>query len=115
MELFLTIRADPKLLGRIDALLAIAQQISEKEDIIMATLQDLVDDMATETTAIGSVAVLIQGLRDQIAHLPGITPAMQAQIDGLFSSIEANKSSLAAAMAINVPPAPPVTVVPPVV
>ena len=72
----------------------------------MATLQDCVDDMAAEATLIGTVSAFIAGLQAQIAAIPGITPAVQAQIDAVFAAAEANKTALAAVMvpAVVTPP-----------
>ena len=74
------------------------------QEHIMATLDDIVADVTAETTAIASVATLIQGLRDQIANA-GLTPADQAKVDAIFAAAEANKAALATALDANVPPA----------
>jgi len=77
------------------------------EKNIMATLDQVLADVTAESTQIDSVLTLIQGLRDQIAAIPGITPAMQAQIDAIFTGAEANKAKLDSALTANVPqPAP---------
>jgi len=115
IPIIITIRADATLLAAAAKLISIGQQILNREATIMSTLQNVVDDVAAETTSIGSLSTFIQGLQDQIKALPGITPPMQSQIDGLFASVEANKASISAAMLIGVPPAPPPVVVPPVV
>lgn len=81
----------------------------------MATLQDDIDAIAAQTTAVDSVAAFVHGLQDQIANISGITPAMQAQIDDIFTKVTANTGTIAAAMQINVPPAPSPVEVPPVV
>ena len=73
----------------------------------MASIQDIVDEVTAETTAIGGLTAFIQGLQAQIAALPGLTAAQQAQIDGIFASVGSNTAAIAAAMATNVPPAPP--------
>ena len=115
MEVFLTIRADTTLLALIARLIDIGQQIIKKEDQIMATLQQDVDAIAAETTAIGGLTAFIQGLEDRVAALPGLTSDQQAQIDAIFDSVTKNAATIAAAMAISVPPAPPPTAVPPVI
>jgi uncharacterized protein YoxC len=71
---------------------------------IMATLQEVLDDVTAESTAIDSVAALIQGLRDQI-NSAGLSPADQAKVDAIFTAAESNKAKIAAALAANVPPA----------
>ena len=104
MEIFLTIRADRTLLALAARVIDIGQQIIQKENQIMATLQEDVDAIEAQTTAIGSLTTFIQGLKDQIAALPSLTPAQQAQIDGIFSGVTANTAAISAAMTANVPP-----------
>ena len=116
MEIFVTIRADQTLLALAARLLIdIGQQIISKENLIMATLQDDIDAIAAETTAIGSLTTLVQALEDKIAALPGLTSDQQVQIDSIFDGVTKNAAAINAAMAINVPPAPPPVVVPPVI
>jgi len=76
----------------------------------MATLQQVMDDVTAEKTAIDSVSALVGGLRQQIADaLSGVNlpPAVQAQVDAVFAQAEQNKAALAAALAANTPAAPP--------
>lgn len=72
----------------------------------MATLDQLIEDTAEETTLIGSVSTLIQGLQVQIKDaLKGekLTPEAQAKVDEVFKRLEANKAALADAVASNTP------------
>ena len=80
----------------------------------MATLQQIVDEVAVQTTTVASLTTFVQGLEAQIAALPGLTTAQQAQIDTIFADVGANTASVAAAMVANVPVVPPAPV-PPVV
>lgn len=89
--------------------------IERKVDRIMAMMSDVVAKMAQETTDIGSLTVLIQGMQDKIMAIPGITPEMQAQIDTIFANADANDKAILAAMRIGVPVTPAPAVVPPVV
>jgi len=114
-DILLTVRADKDLLALLARLISIGQQIVTKDTKIMSTLQDVVDEVAAETTAIGSLTAFIQGLEAQIAALPGLTPAQQAQIDAIFANVGSNTAAINVAMVINVPPATPPVVVPPVV
>jgi hypothetical protein len=82
--------------------------LSEKVDQIMSTLQDILDELAVETTDIGKLTVIITNLEGQVSGVPGLTPAQQTQIDTIFADVKANTDSIVAAMG------PPV-VVPPVV
>lgn len=70
----------------------------------MATMDEIVAKVAAETTLVGGLSTFIQGLQAQILALPGITPAMQAQIDSVFSSVSSNDTAIATAMGQNVTP-----------
>ncbi len=85
---------------------ALDQRLTQMEKTLMATLDQVLADVTAESTQIDSVITLIKGLRDQIAALPGVTPAMQAQIDAIFAGAEGNKAKLDTALAANVPPPP---------
>ncbi len=65
----------------------------------MATLQDLVDDVAAEATQLGMLTAFIDNLKAQIAAIPGLTPEQQAQIDAVFAGMKSNDAVIAAAMA----------------
>lgn len=98
---------------RLDNLGKRFDQIDTRLDLmeknIMATLDQVLQDIADEKTAIASVSELIAGLRKQVEDaLAGVTlpPAVQAKIDQVFEGAEANKKALADALAANVPPAP---------
>lgn len=74
----------------------------------MATLQQVQDDVTSETTLIAGVGTLITGLQKQLADaLSGATlsPAVQAQVDAIFAAAESNKAALASALAANTPAA----------
>ena len=88
--------------------------LNAKVDKIMATLQQIVDEVAAQTTTVASLSTFIKGLEDQLSALPGLTAAQQAQIDTIFANVDANTKSVAAAMVANVPVVPPAPV-PPVV
>ena len=78
--------------------------ILANQEKIMASLQETLDDVTAETTAIDSVVALVQGLRDQL-NAAGLSSADQAKVDAIFTAIEGNKTKLAAALAANVPAA----------
>lgn len=99
IDLNLNIKLDPVLTGLLRQAVGMLATIGEKETRIMATLQDIVNDVAAESTAIDSLGMFVRGLQDQIKALPGISAEMQTQIDGIFTAVEKNKSALAAAMA----------------
>lgn len=76
----------------------------------MANLDQVLQDVTDESTATLLIAVLIAGLKQQVADaLAGTTlpAATQAKVDAIFAAAETNKSKIAAALATNVvtPPA----------
>ena len=85
----------------------------------MTTLQNIVDDMAKQTTLINGIQSLVSGLKQQLADaLAGtvLAPSVQAQIDQIFAEVEANNAALETAAAIGTPVAKTVQpIVPPVV
>ncbi len=95
-----------EVLTRLDKIIAQQEALLAQGVKEMATLEDVVAKVAQETTDIGSLKVFMQGLKDQIAAIPGVTPAMQAQIDAVFAAVSANDKAVVDAMAANVPPTP---------
>lgn len=80
----------------------------------MATLDDVLADVTSESTAIDSVSALITGLQGQVAAaLSGVTlpTAVQAKVDAVFAGLESNKGKLATALATG-PTGQPVTPAP---
>lgn len=85
------------------------QVILKNQEKIMATLDDVLADVTSESTAIDSVTALITGLKQQVADaLSGVTlpSATQAKIDAVFTGLESNKGKLTTALAANTPAAP---------
>lgn len=78
----------------------------------MATLDQVLQDVTDESTAIDGISTLIAGLKQQLSDaLSGTTlpPATQAKVDSIFAQAESNKSKIATALAANTPPAPTTT------
>lgn len=92
-------------------ILVAINNLNRKADKIMATLDQVVQDVSDESTLIDSVSVLITGLKQQIADaLSGATlpPDVQAKVDAVFSTAESNKAKLSSALTVNTPnPLPP--------
>jgi hypothetical protein len=110
-----TISLDQGSLDAIEYQTDLLESLTTKVNNIMAMLTDIVAQMAKETTDIGALTVFVQGLQDKINAVPGMTPAIQAEIDSIFASADANDKAIVAAMKIGVPVTPVPTVVPPVV
>jgi hypothetical protein len=83
---------------------------SRKETIIVKDLDQVLADIADESTQIGSLAVLTASLKQQLADaLSGTTlpPGVQDKIDAVFAGVEANKAKIVDAINLNTPVAPP--------
>lgn len=81
--------------------------ILKAQENILATLDDVLNDVTAESTRLDSIATLIDGLKQQIADaLAGVTlpPAVQAKVDQIFTAAETNKAKIDAALNTNVPP-----------
>lgn len=74
---------------------------------IMSTLDNDTAAIEAQTTVVAGLATFVQGLKDQIAALPGLTAAQQRQIDQIFTDVTANNVSIANAMVANTGPTGP--------
>lgn len=104
------IHTDPETTGLLRELNGKLNLIIRNQETMMATLDQILQDVTDESTAIDSISTLIAGLKQQLADALANTtlpPDVQAKIDAVFSGAEANKAKLAAALAANTPPAPP--------
>jgi uncharacterized coiled-coil protein SlyX len=91
-------------------------ELERKVQKMSATLQQIVDEVATQKTVVDGLQAFVDGLRAQIGGIPGITPEDQAKIDAIFSAVDANTQTVSKALLVNTPPAPvPTGPVPPVV
>lgn len=78
--------------------------IIQNQEKIMATLDQVLQDVTDESTAIDGISTLISGLKQQLADaLAGTTlPApVQAKVDAIFAQAETNKGKIATALAAN--------------
>jgi hypothetical protein len=88
---------------------ATKRDLEQLEKRIMATLDQVIQDVADETTLQDSILTLLAGIQQQLKDaLAGVTlpPAAQTKIDQIFAAVEANKAKLSAAVAANTPAAP---------
>jgi len=84
-------------------------RILRNQEKIMANLDQVLADVAEESTKLDSLAAFIAGLKQQIADaLSGATrpPAVQAKVDAVFAGVEANKAKVQEALDANVTPTP---------
>ena len=80
-------------------------RIEGKLEHIMATLDEILMKVTEESTAIDSLIMLIDGIKQQLADaLAGITlpTGVQEKIDAVFAGVEANKVKVQAAIDANV-------------
>jgi hypothetical protein len=95
--------ADPRMtevLGRL-------ARIEEKQEAMMATLEETLTLVTAETTQLDSVIALIDGLKAQLdAALEGaiLPPSVQAKVDAIFAAATANAAKIVDALDTNVPP-----------
>lgn len=96
-----------------------AERLHERLDLIMATLQEVLDADAQVGDEINQVIALLQEDTALIAQLQGqigsgnLPPEQQANVDNLFTQLQAQRDQINAALNPNIPtpapaPAPPV-------
>lgn len=103
-----TARMIGEVLGRIDLLQEAITEVSNKENQIMATLDETLAAVTDESTKEDSLIALVEGIKAQLdAVLAGALPAnVQAKVDQLFSNVTANSTKVQAAIDANTPAAP---------
>ena len=93
-----------ELVAKVDAILFRLDIVNMEEVLLMADLNTVKDAVTAQTTVVGSVVTLLEGLSAQLAAAVAANDpvAMQAVAD----SISANTKVLADAVAANTPAAP---------
>ena len=103
LDIYHHIIASPEVLFRLDLIIA-------NQETIMATLDEVLADVAAESTAIDSLAALTAGLKRQVADALANTtlpPDVQAKIDAVFTGLEQNKQKVMDAITANQKPIEP--------
>lgn len=90
--------------AKLDQALVLLTSLITQETRIMATLDDIVADVAAEKTVVDGVVVLLDALAAQLAAA-GLD---QAKLTQLHNDILAQKQALADAVVRDTPAAPPV-------
>lgn len=87
-----------------------------QEIVQMASLADTLAAVQAESTAVGSLVTLVQGLKSQLDDvLSGkLDAASQAQVDAIFAEATSEKDAVVAAVQANTPTAQPTSPVQPV-
>jgi hypothetical protein len=88
-------------------IIALLQQLLAQEVKMAHTLEEVLADVADEGTKEDGLVTLVKGLADQVkvllAAVPSIPADVQAKIDAVFASVEANKTKVQAALDANTP------------
>lgn len=76
-------------------------------DEVQKSLDDVLADVADESTQIDGLSTLTSGIKAQLdAVLAGsLTPAQQAKVNAIFDAVEANKHKVVDAINANTPAA----------
>lgn len=93
--------------GKHAQIIGLLNQLLHQGKTIMASLDEVLQDVTDESTKLDSLSTLIAGLKQQVADaLAGTTlpPAVQAKVDAVFAGAEANKAKIDAALNANVTP-----------
>lgn len=100
----------PGLFIRLDEIIEGVKLLRVKEIEIMATLQEVLDHVKVQTTALTSLQAFVAGLKQQLtdALKNEVTAAGQAKLDEIFGQVETNDQLIVDAMNTNVPPEEPV-------
>ncbi len=80
-------------------------QIYAKENELMATIQDILDDETTETADLATLVTVVQGLQQSVTDLQalvaelqasagGLTPEQQASLDAINAAQDANDATI---------------------
>ena len=106
------VHLDPEIAGSLRDINRKLDYLIRNQEIIMATLDQILADVTAESTDIGSLSKLLGGLRQQLADaLAGtIPPEAQAKIDAIFTQVESNRGKVTEALAANTEVAPPAPV-----
>jgi len=89
---------------KLDQILQAVKSQAVSEEIIMATLDQIIADVSDESTQIDGLSTLTAGLKQQVADaLAGTTlpAAVQAKVDAVFAGVEANKAKVVTAINTN--------------
>jgi chromosome segregation ATPase len=110
LDIHHTHHGDPQLQQRLDWLYSQLERLHQQSARIlsnqeshMATVKQLVDDVAQVRGQANSIGMLITQLREQITGLTNgnLPPDVQAQVDQAFADAEAAKADLAKAITSN--------------
>jgi hypothetical protein len=97
-----------ELVQRLDQIAGMLSTLQTLGVSQMATLDQVLQDVADESSQIDSLSTLTAALKQQVQDaLAGVTlpPAVQAKVDAVFTGIESNKQKVVDAINANTPAA----------
>lgn len=80
-----------------------------QQEIIMATLDEVLAEVTDESTRLDSIQALIDGIKQQLADaLSGasLPNGVQAKVDAVFTGLTGNKAKIDKALNVGVEPPP---------
>ena|ERR1700720_3822136 len=86
--------------------LALLNQILDKENIMATTTAQLLAEATAQTSIVASVQSAISALQAAVSAVPGLTAQQQSDIDAAFAALTNNDAALAKAIAANTPVTP---------
>jgi SOS response regulatory protein OraA/RecX len=95
-----------EVLARLARVEAQLNRLLAKENRTMALIDDLIANVASESTVDDSIITLLTNVVAQL-KAQGAPPATLAQLQSLMDAVTANKAKVAAAVTANTPAAPP--------
>jgi hypothetical protein len=101
---------------KLNLMIGLIDDIQRRQIAMAHDLDEVLADVASESTKLDSLMAFIAGLEQQVKDAlagAGLSPAVQAKVDAVFDAVEANKAKVQAALDAGVPPAPPIPPVTP--
>jgi hypothetical protein len=82
------------------------EDINNKLDIIMITLDDILNATTEQSGVDDSIITLLTGIHKQLVDVlaGGFTEQQQAKVEAIFAAVKANKDKVAAAVVANPTP-----------
>lgn len=94
---------NPRQEAKLDHVIRLLGLVLYKENAIMATAQDLLDDVNDQTTVDQSIITLLGNIKAQL----DAAGTDAAKLDQVKAVLDSNKAAIAAAVQANTPAAPP--------
>lgn len=94
LHLHFNLNGDDRVLAKLGQMDAKLDAASGELTQMAHTVDEVISKIAAQTTDIASVKTLVEGLKVQVAAIPGIPADVQAKIDSVFDSITTNNATL---------------------